>query len=331
MFKPVHLQIPGKLFIAGEYAVTRPNGKALVAAIESDFWISISEENEKSKLQTNVEIEDFEFLMNHIKIPLDSKWNFALTALKKTIDYAKNQNLLEEIPEFSINIQSGLGFGENKKGYGSSASVVVAVVEGVNHFLKLNLSLEKRFELAAKAHFEVQGNGSMGDIASILTGDVIFYQSPDEKFSNWKIQPQNWKSLNWTAYVAQTGKSVKTDEKLKIYLPISFYRKSDQIVEKIRKARADDGFDFSQFKALLLENQQLLIEELPPAYVTDKLKLVLEVVNAQDGLVGKISGSGFGENVIIFAENDQSLKRIKKILEKEDISLVKVTIPDEKI
>ncbi len=34
---------PAKLFIAGEYAVTRPGGLALVTSLESDFQVVISE------------------------------------------------------------------------------------------------------------------------------------------------------------------------------------------------------------------------------------------------------------------------------------------------
>ncbi|MFG7387777.1 hypothetical protein ACGO3R_03610 [Lactococcus lactis] len=77
---------------------------------------------------------------------------------------------------------SDLGFGENKKGYGSSASVVCGLVNAVNQFFDFQLSLEKRFEIAAKTHFEVQGSGSMGDIAAIMYGGSVFIKIISESY-----------------------------------------------------------------------------------------------------------------------------------------------------
>ena len=337
MFKEVTIQVPGKLFIAGEYGVTRPNGKALVAAIETPFFVSVKERSGLSKFHTNVGLEDFEFDVNHFEVPNHS-WNFATQALKNCIELIQSEKidqfseLKHPLPQLLISIESDLGFGENKKGYGSSASVVVGVTQAVNQFLDGKIPEDLQFEAAAKAHREVQKSGSMGDVASITTHGVIFYQAPDEHFKNWKIETQEWKKNNWSTYIVRTGKSVKTAEKLTLSLPESFFEKSDQLVEKIAALKLKNcppNRRFSVFKQLILENQQLLITHLPQGYVTEKLAFALTLINEKSNLVGKISGAGFGENMIVFAKNEKEINEIKEKLEQNDIILEKIRILDE--
>lgn len=292
-------RIAGKLFVAGEYAVTRPGGLAIVLAVDTDFEVFVSESRGKSRLSTNVDLADFLFDIEDFEIP-ENAWNFALTALSKVIEGQKN------LPQLDIRIESGLGFGENKTGYGSSASVVVGIVRAVSSFLKLEVN---EFERAAQAHLAVQGSGSMGDVAAISSGGLIDYQSPDEHFQNWKIH--NLELPAWTPYVIKTGKSVKTGEKLKIELPESFYTRSDELVREI--SASIQNKDFASFKKNLLANQALLIEHLPESYLTDDLRNALERVNELPHAVAKVSGSGFGENLIVFAESLLDLTHLERL------------------
>ena len=129
------IAVPAKLFIAGEYAVTRPGGLALVTSLESDFQVVISEAEEKSLLETNVAMPAHIFSVKEFKPERSGPWNFVMTA----IEYVSKE--VELSREFHLEIKSGLGFGESKKGYGSSACVVVGVVNALNLFFQLNLAL----------------------------------------------------------------------------------------------------------------------------------------------------------------------------------------------
>lgn len=334
--KPVSLKIPGKLFIAGEYAVTRPGGKALIATVETDFTVTVkpSQNSQTSAFHTNVDLADIAFDINNFTIP-DNGWNFALTALQNLLNGTKAAEVTD-FPQLDLTITSPLGFGENKIGYGSSASVVVGVVQAVNQFLQLQANPSQLFEYAAKAHRQVQGSGSMGDVAAISSGDVCYYQSPDQNWQNWQIATQDWQALGWQAYIVRTGKSVKTGDKLKINLPDHFYQQSDHIIDQLANWRYNLAYyyptkKFKKFKNLILKNQQLLIDNLPPAYVTPKLRLALDLINAKDNLVAKISGSGFGENLIVFAKNEKHIKKIKEKLGQKGIILEKIKISNPKI
>ena len=259
--------------------------------------------------------------MSKIGFTKENPWNFALTALKNTLSAADSfekksvSKILSSSPEISLEIVSDLGFGENKKGYGSSASVVCGLVNAVNQFFDFQLSLEKRFEIAAKTHFEVQGSGSMGDIAAIMYGGSVFYQN------HKRVIPLE---IPWATYVVQTGKAAKTSEKIKIKLSDEFYQASNELV--IELATAIDIQDFALFKEKLSENQLLLLENIPEGYMTKELAIALNLLNSYPEFAAKISGAGFGENIILFAQNTQAIAEVQNKLSEYGINLEKFKV-----
>ncbi len=328
MYEKVVVKVPGKLFIAGEYAVTRPRGLSLVAAVETDFSVTISESDDRvSQLHTNVAIPDETFNLEHFS-GAGHGWEFVSKVIK-----IMN---IGTYPEIRIDIESPLGFGENKKGYGSSACVVVGLAKALNIFYHLGLSLDDIYKKAGEAHYRVQGSGSLGDVAAITYGGIIFYRSGKRStvvqhsglytdFSGFEIKPVSLPQ-DWQAYVVQTGKAAKTGEKLKIEFSADFYEQSDELV--IELATALDLQDFALFKEKLIQNQLLLLEHVPEGYMTQKLALALNLVNAQENLVGKISGAGFGENMIVFAKNEKGISEIQEELAKNDIVFEKIRISE---
>ncbi|MFC4651926.1 mevalonate kinase [Lactococcus nasutitermitis] len=326
MSKEVTVKLPGKLFIAGEYAVTRPEHLALVTTIETDFQVHIAESQEKSTLHTNVNMQDEHFQLSELGTfqPKDEQWFLSLEVLKIILKKCGKESFSSEI---ALTIESDLGAGEQKKGYGSSAAVAVGVTEALNTYFSLGLTAFERYQIAGKAHFQIQGNGSLGDVAAISFGGSIFYKSGKNPI--WEEAKILAVDIPWTVYVAQTGKAAKTSEKLEITLPDTFFEQSDELV--IESATAIDMRDFDLFKEKLLENQLLLIQNIPEGYMTQKLALVLTLVNQHENLVGKISGAGFGENVLIFAKSEENIAELKNECEKNGIVLIKATISQEKI
>ncbi|MDR0199979.1 MAG: phosphomevalonate kinase [Streptococcaceae bacterium] len=307
--KPLSVKVPGKLFIAGEYAVTQPNRLALIAAVTTDFTVSIEKSLSRlSHLHTNVGMADLAFDLQDFKIEETNPWRFVLAVLKRLP--------LPKDAQISLDIHSGLGFGEAKKGFGSSASTVVGVVNACNQYFDLKLTISEKFEIAGRAHREMQGSGSLGDVASILTGSICKYQSPDEAWENWSIATFKQSELGLSrVFVADTGKAVNTHEKLAIRLDEHFYRQSDALVEQIYRTMWAPSFDFTRFKMALLANQQLLFNHLPQGYLTEKLAWALSVVNSRPHFAGKVSGSGFGENLIVFATRDVTPLEIDNLKE----------------
>ena len=83
---------------------------------------------------------------------------------------------------YHLKIDSELDSPDGKKyGLGSSAAVTVATIKALSEFYELNLSKEHLFKLASIAHLNVQGNGSLGDIAASVYGGWIAYHSFDKE------------------------------------------------------------------------------------------------------------------------------------------------------
>ena len=86
-------------------------------------------------------------------------------------------------------------------------------------------------------------------------------------------------------------------------------------------ATAIDIQDFSLFKEKLSENQLLLLENIPEGYMTKELALALNLLNSYPELAAKISGAGFGENLILFAQNSMAIAEVQKKLYEYGINL----------
>ena len=148
-----------------------------------------------------------------------------------------------------------------------------------------------------------------------MYGGSIFYEN------HQRVLPIN---IPWQPYVVQTDQSSKTGEKLKQELPEAFFEKSDELVIEI--STAIDMQDFALFKEKLLENQLLLINTQPKGYMTEQLALALNIINSHPELAGKISGAGFGENIILFAEHEENIAELRAVLEAEGMKLEKARI-----
>ena len=98
-----------------------------------------------------------------------AKFAYVLKAIELTERYAKEQNC--QLSTFNLQLDSDLDSPDGKKyGLGSSAAVTVATVKAVAAYYNLALTPLEIFKLAASAHYLVQKNGSLGDIALRLLG-----------------------------------------------------------------------------------------------------------------------------------------------------------------
>lgn len=315
----IKITTPGKLFLAGEYAITQPGNLAIVAAINLGLTLTISEtHNNMSTMTSNLIESPLTFNIDHLPNTVaDTKWCYALSAVHIVQDYIyHHQKPL--LKEFNININSDLDHSTGKLGLGSSAAVVVAVVEGLDRYFKLHLSRIQLFKLAALAHLNVQQSGSLGDIAVGVYHGIIAYSSPNlSKFeqpytakivdSPWPglhIEPLTW-PINWQLYLAPTYQAASTKKALKsVQIPAVFYKQNITIVDKIIIAIKSQNYQ--QLKQYIAYNQALLTEYLPATYSTAKLATVLSYIQ-QHQLAGKISGAGFGDNAYIITLTQEPL------------------------
>ncbi|WP_294974591.1 phosphomevalonate kinase [uncultured Leuconostoc sp.] len=313
--------IPGKLFLAGEYAVTHPGNTAILAATTTGLSIEIMPSNTKSSAYSNTLPKQWHFQINHTENQYVDDWRYVRAAIKIIHDYVKIDAKNNRFNEVILTVTSNLDGPFGKMGLGSSAAVVVGIVEAFNDFFKLNLPILTRFKLASLAHLHVQKNGSLGDIAAITYGGVIAYQSPDlseftQANKSWltptiinkpwpklTITPLPWPT-DWQLLLGATHESADTKSAIKgLNLAEEFLSESQDIVQNIINTVVTANY--ANFSKGLRANQLLLTDNLPAGYITPKLAILLASLK---NVAGKISGAGFGDNgFAVFNDNVDNL------------------------
>ena len=332
----ISVKAPGKLYIAGEYAVVENGYPAIIVAIDQYITANISESENNvgvihSKQYENDKIE-WVYDNNQIK-PLNdnSSFNYVISAMKTFETYVEELKINHKL--YNIDIDSNLNSEDGKKyGLGSSAAVTVATIKALNELYGLHLSKLKIFKLAAIAHLSIQGNGSLGDVAASSFGGWIAYSSFDKDWlanqTNLKdMMEQSWPHLmiepltppsdlelliGWTGTPASTSnllKSVESSSNVDRYK--QFLVKSKHCINKMI-----NGFknkDIAVIKNQIKENRNIIIELASFTGIdieTSKLKRLCEIAEEYNGS-GKSSGAGGGDCGIAIVEKQSPIKDIE--------------------
>lgn len=307
------VSVPGKLYLAGEYAITKTGELAIVAAVDRFLTAEITT-SKKNQLISN----QLGQLLNPDTIQHPHpRWNLMLTLLKQI--NALNQALTgNSASPITISITSNLNLAGQKLGLGSSGALVVAVLSAANKHFAWHLTSLELFKAATLTllSLPVFARGSMGDVAAATFGGVIAYQKFDlaalNKLqaeltlvalikSSWPsllIQPLKWPN-NWQFNVGWTGIPASTQKRLKQVQTTptnDFFHQSTQLTQKVRK-------DIEQADFLTLTNhlaaiQQLLFDYTDQqglVYLTPALNKLLKSAD-KFALPAKISGAGGGDN-----------------------------------
>lgn len=181
----ISAQAPGKLFIAGEYAVVEPGQPAVLVAVDRYLTVHLdigeqtagvgrvhSDAYERGPLVWAREQSTGRIVVEHD--PRD----YVISALR-IVDRLRAERGLTPA-YFDVRIVSELeDQGGRKLGLGSSAAVTVALITALDEFYRLNLTRTERFQLALLATMTVSPRASGGDLAASTFGGWIQYTSPD--------------------------------------------------------------------------------------------------------------------------------------------------------
>lgn len=331
----VNVKVPGKLYLAGEYAVVEPGTPAVITAVDRFVHLKITSATATGTIYSHqyqtMPVKWHRTAHRQIQLEDDVHLEFVLEAIRLTERYVEESG--RQLQFFNLEIDSGLDSDDGKKfGLGSSAAVTVGVVKAIAVFYHLNLTALEIYKIAALAHYNVQGNGSLGDIAaSAFTGWIAYY-SPDR---NWLLnQPQkplkplietDWPELKiqrlpvpastalivgWTGAPAST-KHLVTEVKRRSHLKYdTFVTQSAQCVEDLIHAIKND--DFEKMTAAITRNRKLLNELSKISHVeleTPRLKKLINLVVCFGGS-GKMSGAGGGDCGIGFVKYGSNYQQI---------------------
>ena len=307
----------GKLYWAGEYAILEPGQLALIKAIPIYMTAEIKASN------------NYRLYSDMFSYSVDLRPDSSYALIQETValveEYLTAQGV--ELQPFSIEIRGKMEREGKKFGLGSSGSVVVLVIKAMLAFYGRPVDREVLFKLASAVLLKRGDNGSMGDIACIVSEDLVLYQSFDrEKVAHWlekeDLQPvldREWGFsiasvepalefdflVGWTKEVAVSSHMVK---QIKDNMNASFLQASKETVSSLVKALHAGQED----KIIDLLNQaSLLLEGLSSDIYTPSLR---QLKNASRDLkaVAKSSGAGGGDCGIALSFDQDSTTLLKK-------------------
>ena len=307
----------GKLYWAGEYAILEPGQLALIKAIPIYMTAEIKASN------------DYRLYSDMFSYSVDLQPDSSYALIQETValveEYLTAQGV--ELQPFSIEIRGKMEREGKKFGLGSSGSVVVLVIKAMLAFYDIPAERYLLFKLASAVLLKRGDNGSMGDIACIVSEDLVLYQSFDrEKVADWlekeelqAVLDRDWGFsirsvepalkfdflVGWTKEVAVSSHMVK---QIKDNMNSSFLQASKETVANLVKA-----LEVGQEETIidLLEQASQLLEGLSSDIYTPSLR---QLKNASRDLkaVAKSSGAGGGDCGIALSFDQDSTTLLKK-------------------
>ncbi|ANJ70181.1 phosphomevalonate kinase [Latilactobacillus curvatus] len=322
---------PGKLYIAGEYAVVETGFPAIIVALNQFVTVTIEESHEYGSIVSKQYQENSLYWQRQgdemVFDNRDNPFHYILSAIRLTEQYARQAG--KTLRVYHLRVNSDLDSADGKKyGLGSSAAVTVATVKALCAFYELSLSNDQLYKLAAIAHLDVQGNGSLGDIAASVFGGWVAYRSFDKQWladirptvSLTELLEMPWPSLSielltppaelslligWTGSPASTSHLVD-----KIALAKTERQADYQNFLAASKACLEamvEGFrrnDLAQIQAELRHNRAILQDLAHFSHVAIETPMLLKMGALAEAIGGaaKTSGAGGGDCGIVIID-----------------------------
>ena len=307
----------GKLYWAGEYAILEPGQLALIKAIPI-------------YMTAEIKISDaYRLYSDMFTYSVDMRPDSSYALIQETValveEYLTDQGV--DLQPFSLDIRGKMEREGKKFGLGSSGSVVVLVIKAMLAFYERPAERDLLFKLASAVLLKRGDNGSMGDIACIVSEDLVLYQSFDrEKVAQWleeedlpTVLARDWGFsissvepalkfdflVGWTKEVAVSSHMVK---QIKDNMNASFLQASKEIVANLVKA-LEAGQEEKIME--LLEQASQLLEGLSSDIYTPSLRQ-LKDASRDLKAVAKSSGAGGGDCGIALSFDQNSTTLLKK-------------------
>ena len=307
----------GKLYWAGEYAILEPGQLALLKAIPIYMTAEIKASDEY-RLYSDM-------FTYSVDLRPDSSYALIQETVTLVEEYLTAQGV--KLQPFSLDVRGKMEREGKKFGLGSSGSVVVLVIKAMLAFYERPADRNLLFKLASAVLLKRGDNGSMGDIACIVSEDLVLYQSFDrEKVAHWlekkdlqTVLGREWGFsitivepalefdflVGWTKEVAVSSHMVK---QIKNHMDARFLQASKETVATLVNA-----LQTGQEEKIVeqLEQASLILEALSSDIYTPSLR---QLKNASQDLkvVAKSSGAGGGDCGIALSFDQESTTLLKK-------------------
>lgn len=353
---PLCIKVPGKLMVAGEFAVLEPYQRLVVMAVDRFVHATISASTENQLTLEDFELENLHWTHRYQQINIESTnqhINFVEEAMLIACDYLYEQSITPD--PFTLHIKSELDDVSGKKyGLGSSAAVVTAVVTAIlTKHLNNKPAPDLIFKLASIAHVKTQGNGSGADIAASTYGGILQYTSFQAEWLLDKLKDMGKLSdLIEEKWVYLSVKRIQLPENIHICIGWTGTPASTaNLVDKILSLKVDQPEQFQQFlidsaKAVDTFLRGVEKEDIPSllkgieknrrclamlgthanvVIETSRLRDLAILANKFDG-AGKLSGAGGGDCGIAFIPMKEKIGPLQQAWEEAGIKPLSMNI-----
>jgi len=176
----IETRAPGKLYIAGEYAVVEPGGAAVVVAVDRFVTVRATDDAQNSLTSGHYGAEPLHWRRRGEGVEVAGARPFdSVIAALDTVEAFAVASGRPERP-LTVDIASDLDHISGAKfGLGSSAAVTVATVRALGTAHDLALDDRSVLKLALLATWRVSAAGSGGDVAASTLGGWVDYRSGD--------------------------------------------------------------------------------------------------------------------------------------------------------
>ncbi|HLR55007.1 MAG TPA: phosphomevalonate kinase [Pseudogracilibacillus sp.] len=331
------VSVPGKLMVAGEFAVLEPYQPLVVMAVNRFVQVQLNPAttNELSLLDFNLERLAWHWNSQNVIISEeDSRLRFVQQAMEVSLRYLEENQVV--VTPVQLQIHSELDDASGVKyGLGSSAAVVTGVVRSLlTYFLTEKPTDMLVFKIASIAHVITQGNGSGADIAAASFHGVLKYTSFqaewllrewEETSSVTDLVRKTWDYLTlervefprdlqvlvgWTGTAASTKHLVAKIKKMKNTAYETFLQESKNAVSMILAGMAND--DSPLFLQGIETNRKVLSDLGRIADVPIETRRLYQLAKTAESFhgAGKLSGAGGGDCGIVFVSQETAREEV---------------------
>ncbi len=341
---------PGKMIILGEYAVLH-GSPALVYTVDKRAHVNVMplSGNEFQVSSPSLRVAPQSFVLTAGKQlrfdpNLNKIINNRLLFFKKIFEYILTGFAIEDdVQSLGLELITDDFYSaelHSKLGFGSSAAMTVALTSAVAEALQVSLDETQLFRLALDAHRAAQDNvGSGIDIAASYFGGVLNYsmdqppakQSVPQMMDPWKDLPM---AVVWSGSSASTSRMVQSVSRLSQENPELHHTMMKKLERISRQGTA--AYHDKQINPFLLaiDEYYLALKELGEKshtpIISDAHFKLAEISHKNKG-VYKPSGAGGGDIGLLFADSQDTLSYLIRMVENEGFRIVNVVLDEQGI
>lgn len=350
----IYIKTPGKLFVAGEYAVVEAGYSAVITAVDCFIHLTIKETTKDygEIFSKGFTVTPAKWSRSRNRFWL-KKQNYRLKYIRSAIHTTERYLYEQRIPLrlFDMDISSELNNEKGKKlGLGSSGAITVATVRALLQFYGLDDEDELVYKLSVLAQMNLGDSSSFGDLAASCYTGWIKYTNFDHKFVTNRLRRMptkrlvelEWPSLTierltvsdaidfligWTGSPASSNRLVRDvqTQKQQSYREYRhFLEESKKSVDQFAKALSTN--DTAGIKEAVMRNRMALLEMGQQTGVmieTPALEELIELANKHNA-VAKTSGAGGGDSGIAFVFDESNRSKLISDWENAGITLLPI-------